>query len=100
MFGTLCLTEKRRRLCSEDDQAVVEVLASAAGVAIENARLFEESRSRQLWLEAIREIGEALLSGVAVEDVLHLIAWQTRQPALSGADRTCSARRTGRCAAA
>ncbi|MGV0156714.1 GAF domain-containing protein [Rhodococcus sp. GB-02] len=87
VFGNLYLTEKHGGgSFSEDDQAVVEVLASAAGVAIENARLFEESRSRQLWLEAIREIGEALLSGVAVEDVLHLIAWQTRQ--LTGADRT------------
>lgn len=87
VFGNLYLTEKfGGGPFSEEDQAVVEVLASAAGVAIENARLFEESTSRQLWLEATREIGEALLSGVAVEDVLRLIAWQTRQ--LTGADRT------------
>lgn len=87
VFGNLYLTEKfGGGSFSEEDQTVVEVLASAAGVAIENARLFEESTSRQLWLEATREIGEALLSGVAVEDVLRLIAWQTRQ--LTGADRT------------
>jgi GAF domain-containing protein len=47
VFGNLYLTEKRGgQPFDEDDEAVVLALAAAAGVAIENARLYEQSRRR------------------------------------------------------
>lgn len=69
IFGNLYLTEK---LDGEDftteDEALCIALAAAAGIAIENARLFEESRRRQLWLEAGMEISEQLMSAMHAED--------------------------------
>ena len=64
VFGNLYLTEKADgQPFSEDDEVLVQALAAAAGIAIENARLYEQSRSRQSWIEATRDIGTELLSG-------------------------------------
>ncbi len=83
VFGNLYLTEKRGGDFTADDEAVVQALAAAAGVAIENARLFEETRRRQRWLEASNEIAAALLSGTDPDEALLLIAARARE--LAGA---------------
>src|SRR5690606_17478313 len=50
VFGNLYLTEKTDGLpFDEDDEVLVEALAAAAGIAIENARLYEQARTRQTW---------------------------------------------------
>jgi signal transduction histidine kinase len=83
VFGNLYLTEKAGGLeFTEDDEVVVQALAAAAGIAIENARLYEESRVRQQWLEAIRDVATELLAGSPTEDVLGLVA--ERGHALTG----------------
>lgn len=69
---------------TEDDERVVVALAAAAGIAVDNALLYEESRARQRWLEAVGEISAELLGGTGVTDVLSLIASRTAE--LSGAD--------------
>nr|WP_312880053.1 GAF domain-containing protein [Actinokineospora xionganensis] len=75
VFGNLYLTEKRGGAeFTSDDEIVIRALASAAGVAIENARLFERSRIRERWLAATSEINAALLAGASQEDSLTLIA--------------------------
>jgi signal transduction histidine kinase len=75
VFGNLYLTEKRGGACfDEEDEAVVLALAAAAGVAIENARLYEDTRRREQWVAASGEISTALLSGRDPEDVLPLLA--------------------------
>jgi signal transduction histidine kinase len=75
VFGNLYLTEKANgQPFSEDDEVLVEALAAAAGIAIENARLYEESRARQSWIEATRDIATKLLSGVDPATVFRLIA--------------------------
>jgi signal transduction histidine kinase len=84
-FGNLYLTEKRGGgEFTEDDEIVVQALAAAAGVAVENARLYEEARRRQRWLEAAAEIRSALMSGSATDDALRLVA--TRAVELTGSD--------------
>ena len=55
----------------------MEALAAAAGIAVHNADLFEQSRLRQQWLEASAEIRNELLSGASEEDALGLIAQRT-----------------------
>lgn len=51
VFGNLYMTEKRDGAPFDaDDEAVLTALAAAAGVAIDNARLYDEAR-RQEWLE-------------------------------------------------
>jgi len=61
IFGNLYLTEKNdgQEFTAEDEDLAV-ALASAAGVAIQNARLFEDSNSRQRWLEAGMEVSDRL----------------------------------------
>ncbi|USQ86321.1 GAF domain-containing sensor histidine kinase [Streptomyces phaeoluteigriseus] len=80
VFGNLYLTEKRGGLqFDEEDEAVLSTLAVAAGVAIDNARLYEDSRLRERWLHANAEITHRLMSGSEQGDVLALIAEQARE---------------------
>ncbi|TDT97389.1 histidine kinase-like protein [Streptomyces sp. 846.5] len=75
VFGNLYLTDKHGgQDFDADDEAVIATLAVAAGVAIDNARLYEEGRRRQSWLQAGAEITRSLLSGKERLEVLHLIA--------------------------
>ena len=63
VFGSLYVTDDRPgRGFSEADEITVQALASAASVAIDNARLFDRVRSGARWSEASREISTALLS--------------------------------------
>ncbi|MFI2184434.1 GAF domain-containing protein [Streptomyces sioyaensis] len=74
VFGNLYLTEKRGGgEFDAEDETVLSTLAVAAGVAIENARLYEEARYRQRWLEANGEIVAGLLPGAGETDVLEMI---------------------------
>jgi signal transduction histidine kinase len=62
VFGNLYLTEKAdgEDFNAEDEDLVV-ALAAAAGVAIENARLFADTERRQRWREASMDVaGEVL----------------------------------------
>ncbi|MBL1098821.1 sensor histidine kinase [Streptomyces coffeae] len=80
VFGNLYLTEKRGgKEFDGEDETVLSTLAVAAGVAIENARLYEEARHRQHWLEANAEVTNSLLSGVDETSVLELIVDHARR---------------------
>ncbi|WP_329127007.1 sensor histidine kinase [Streptomyces sp. NBC_01465] len=80
VFGNLYLTEKRSaKEFDAEDEAVLATLAVAAGVAIENARLYEEARRRELWMAASAEVTQSLLSGVAQKQVLALVVDHARQ---------------------
>ncbi len=64
VFGNLYLTEKAGgQYFSADDEVLVQALAAAAGIAIENARLYQVARSRQEWIAATRDISTNLLAG-------------------------------------
>ncbi len=74
VYGNLYLTEKRDGgQFDEEDEAVLVALAAAAGVAIENARLYDEARRQQRWLTASADVTRTLLSGADVGDALALI---------------------------
>ncbi|MFI2435874.1 GAF domain-containing protein [Streptomyces sp. NPDC018693] len=80
VFGNLYLTEKRGGAqFDEEDESVLATLAVAAGVAIDNARLYEESRLRERWLRATGEITHSLMSGGERVEVLGLIADRARE---------------------
>ncbi|MET9009485.1 sensor histidine kinase [Streptomyces olivaceoviridis] len=80
VFGNLYLTEKRGGAdFDEEDESVLSTLAVAAGVAIDNARLYEESRLRERWLLANAEIGHCLMSGSERAQALELIAERARE---------------------
>jgi len=85
VFGNLYLTGKRGGgEFTEDDEAVLVALGSAAGVAVENARLYEAARRQQRWIQASAEVTTRLLSGSAPGEVLADVTRQARE--LSGAD--------------
>jgi signal transduction histidine kinase len=85
VYGNLYLTEKQDGgQFTEEDEALLVALAAAAGVAIDNARLYEEARRQQRWLRASAEVTQRLLSGAAPDDVLALVTQRALE--ISGAD--------------
>jgi two-component system, NarL family, sensor histidine kinase DevS len=88
VFGNLYLTEKAGgENFTQDDEEIVIALAAAAGVVIENARLYEESARREAWLNAAAEITAALLGPVQRSDALQLVADRARF--VASADLAC-----------
>ncbi|MET8153894.1 GAF domain-containing sensor histidine kinase [Actinoplanes sp. NPDC049668] len=82
IFGNLYLSEKQGAdEFSEDDEQIVVALAAAAGVAIDNARLFTLARRRERWLAATAEITGVLLGTVRRTEALRLIARRAREVA-------------------
>ncbi len=73
VFGNLYLTDKRgAEGFSTADERIVTALAAAAGVAIDNARLYERSRMRERWQAAVAQMHAAVLEGADAGDVLTL----------------------------
>ncbi|MQA09385.1 MAG: GAF domain-containing protein [Pseudonocardiaceae bacterium] len=84
VFGNLYLTEKRDGgEFTEEDQTVVIALAAAAGIAIENARLFEQTGQRESWLRASNELTGTLLTVRNATSGLRLVAGRAQE--VSGA---------------
>lgn len=80
VFGNLYLTDKRGGIDFDtEDETVISTLSVAAGVAIDNARLYEGSQRQQRWLRANAEITESLLSGSSRPAVLELIARRAQE---------------------
>jgi signal transduction histidine kinase len=82
IFGNLYLADKRGAdEFSDDDEEIVVALAAAAGVAIDNARLFALAQRRERWLSAAAEITGVLLGTVRRREALQLIARRAREVA-------------------
>lgn len=73
VYGNLYLTDQRAGVFTADDQDLIESLAATAGIAVENARLYDEARRQQRLSSALSEINSALLSS-APEDILGVVA--------------------------
>jgi signal transduction histidine kinase len=83
-FGNLYLTEKTGGAdFTEDDERTVTALAAAAGVVIDNARLYADTEQRRRWHEVTAEITQLMLGEFEPEHALRLIARRSRE--LSGA---------------
>ncbi|MFJ7989315.1 GAF domain-containing protein [Streptomyces sp. NPDC096351] len=78
VFGNLYLTEKREGRFTEEDLSLLRVLASQAGIAIGNARLYETARQRERWIEGAAAVTTALLTGASAENALMTVAEQAR----------------------
>ena len=81
VFGNLYLTEKTSGEDFTDaDEELAVALAAAAGIAIENARMFEDSSRRQGWLEASMEISGKLITTAHQDaaEYLDLVAERAR----------------------
>lgn len=84
-FGNLYLTEKRGGgEFTLQDEHVLLALASAAGLAVQNAHLYAAAQRRQEWLEAASAITTRLLGGAPASEVIPDIVRQGRE--LANAD--------------
>ena len=83
VFGNLYLGEKRGGEPFNDyDVSMVRVLATEAGIAIGNARLYEAAKQRERWIDGSVAVTTALLSGGDAEEALQVVAERARR--LSG----------------
>ncbi|MFI0987869.1 GAF domain-containing sensor histidine kinase [Streptomyces exfoliatus] len=86
IFGNLYLAEKRGGGEFNDyDVHMVRVLATEAGIAIGNARLYEAARQRERWIDGSVAVTTALLSGGDADDALAVVAEQARRLAAADA---------------
>lgn len=84
VYGNIYLAEKRSApTFSKEDEESVEILATQAGAAVANATLYAESRQREQWLDALRDITSDILAGSEEDSMLAGIAEHSRQ--LAGA---------------
>ncbi|WP_436497660.1 sensor histidine kinase [Actinokineospora sp. HUAS TT18] len=82
VFGQLRLSGKIGGLpFTQEDEDVVGALAAAAGLAIENARLYEGSHRREAWLRATTEVTALLRTGAEDLSALRLLARRARETA-------------------
>ncbi|OLL73331.1 sensor kinase, two-component system [Pseudonocardia sp. Ae168_Ps1] len=91
VYGNIYLTEKigpggAAAGFTADDELILQALAAAAGIAVQNADLFEQGLLRQQWLEASAEIRGEVLAGTDEPDTLALVARRCLE--LSRADST------------
>jgi signal transduction histidine kinase len=85
VYGNLYLTEKEGGADFDaDDERALVLLATQAGVAIENAYLYEQAQDRARRLEAVRAITTAILAGTDNAEILELVVGHARE--LVGAD--------------
>lgn len=79
-FGSLYLTDKA---CgapfTDDDAALVQALAAAAGIAVDNARHYESARTRHAWIEATRDTATEFLAGTDADEVLTHVVEHVRE---------------------
>jgi signal transduction histidine kinase len=85
VWGNLYLTEKADGEFTEADEEAAVILADWAAIAIENARLYENSERRReelekasRGLEATRDVAVAIGGEIALEHVLELIVKRGR----------------------
>ncbi len=85
VYGNLYLTVKQGGgQFDTEDEAVIVALAAAAGVAIENARLYDQARRQQRWLSATAEVTRHLLSGADPGEAISMITDKALE--MTGAD--------------
>jgi signal transduction histidine kinase len=77
-FGNLYLTEKAQGGFTDQDQEVVELLASQAAVAIENARLYDTARRWTRQLDSLNELGTTLVTELDLDRLLEVVADRLR----------------------
>lgn len=80
VFGNIYLTEKSggREFTQADEDALL-ILAAQAGVAVANARVFEESERRRRSLAAVSELSDRIISGDDTVRVLETVAANARE---------------------
>jgi signal transduction histidine kinase len=77
LLGCLCFYGKPGGFAA-DDEATAMTLAAQIGVAVLNAREYEDLRGSAQRLEALNDIDRAILEGWGTEEILRLVAHRAR----------------------
>jgi PAS domain S-box-containing protein len=86
VIGVLSVNSARPRVFTEDESAALAICAEQAAIAIDNARLLEDSTRWQAWLARILDINKRI---AAHEDMASLLAQIAEEATrLIGADGT------------
>jgi GAF domain-containing protein/CheY-like chemotaxis protein len=79
-IGVLAFGDPRQHVFTESDERLVSTIASSMGVALENARLFDETKrllaeteQRSAELSVVNEIGEALAKQLDFDAIIELV---------------------------
>ena len=78
VYGRLYLCGKAGGYSSAD-AAVLSALAPAAGIAVENAHLYADSKRTERWISASQSLTTTMLEGADEEEALELIAKTVRE---------------------
>jgi GAF domain-containing protein/CheY-like chemotaxis protein len=85
-IGILCIGDYRQNAYSAADERLIMTVASSMGVALENARLFDETKrllsitdARAAELAVINEIGSALAKQLDFKAIIELVGERVRQ---------------------
>ncbi|HET7028124.1 MAG TPA: GAF domain-containing protein [Candidatus Limnocylindrales bacterium] len=86
VLGVISLERRPQHAFSESDERLLSTLASSMGVALENARLFDETKrllgeteQRNAELAVINEIGAALAQQLDFDAITELVGERVRQ---------------------
>lgn len=79
MVGVMNVAYQEKRNFSKSELRALELLASQAAIAIENARLFDETKQRAERMSVLNEIGRAITSTLNLTELYRLIHQQTRR---------------------
>jgi signal transduction histidine kinase len=80
VFGNLYMAEKQGAdEFSSDDEAILVALAAAAGIAIDNARQYDESRQQRRWLATTGAVTQLFLEGRDEGSAMHFLAQRTQE---------------------
>lgn len=80
VYGLLCLMDKIGGF-EDSDVALVQALASAVSVAVENSQLYDQAKTRERWISASQNLTTTMLEGADEEDALRMIAETVREVA-------------------
>lgn len=78
LYGNLYLTDSLNGAFSAEDEELAQALAATAGIAIENARLFDDLAYRERWSSALADTARRLMRDEEEEEHLGVIVDQVR----------------------
>lgn len=79
VIGVLDVQSDELNAFDQDDVAVLQTLGDQVAIAIENARLFEETHQRTLQLETLVGVSRRITSALTLDELLHQVVHLIQQ---------------------
>jgi len=73
LIGTLTLSDRTGRIYSDNEVALLQTFADQVALALENARLYEQTERQLKRIEALREIEKTITSTLDLTTVLNVL---------------------------